>query len=132
MKTTALPPKRSVKTLLLILILSMAGMANAHPVDMNLAREVGAKFINANTRMNVTSGENLQLVTTYNTSHGDAAFHVFNTPQGFVIVSADNCATPILGYSDEGRPFKASWNRLSTASKTKLKLTKPRRSNGNW
>ena len=105
MKTTALPPKRSVKTLLLILILSMAGVANAHPVDMNLAREVGAKFINANTRMNVTSGENLQLVTTYSTSHGDAAFHVFNTPQGFVIVSADNCATPILGYSDEGRPF---------------------------
>ena len=29
-------------------------------------------------------------------------FYIFNTGNGFVIVSADDIATPVLGYSDEG------------------------------
>ena len=105
MKTASLHFRRVARALLFILSLGITGLANAHPVDIQLAREVGAKFINANSRMNITSAEGLQLVSTYRTSHNDAAFHVFNTPNGFVIVSADDCATPILGYSDEGRPF---------------------------
>ena len=86
---------------LIVLLLSLTLGAKANPVDMRLAREVGAKFINANTAMRVTPS-GLQLVTTYHTSSNDAAFHVFNTPKGFIIVSADDCATPILGYSEEG------------------------------
>ena len=80
-------------------------MTYAHPVDIQTAREVGVKFLNANTRMDMTRGEDLSLATTYNTVGGTAAFYVFNTTEGFVIVSADDCVTPILGYSDEGRPF---------------------------
>ena len=45
----------------------------------------------------------LQLAATYRTEQGASAFHVFNTSDGFVIVSADDCETPIIGYSREGR-----------------------------
>jgi hypothetical protein len=85
-----------------VLLLLTAVAAKANPVDMRQAREVGAKFISANTAMRVAANQDLQWVTTYRTANNDAAFHVFNTPKGFVIVSADDCARPILGYSDEG------------------------------
>jgi len=78
---------------------------NANPVDMRTAREVAMKFVNANANQPLRGEEDLQHLTTYRTEGGDAAFHIFNTPNGFVIVSADDCATPILGYSDEGRSF---------------------------
>ena len=87
---------------LLVVLLSLIAGAKANPVDMKLAREVGAKFINANTAMKVASDYDLHWVTTYRTDNKDAAFYVFNTQKGFVIVSADDCATPILGYSEEG------------------------------
>ena len=90
---------------LLMLLLATTLTAKANPVDMQTAREVAVKFVNANTRTPLRGTEDLQLVTTYRTESDDAAFHIFNTPNGFVIVSADDCATPILGYSDEGRPF---------------------------
>lgn len=45
----------------------------------------------------------MQLVTTYNTNDDDVAFYIFNSSNGFVIVSAVDYAIPILGYSDEGR-----------------------------
>jgi hypothetical protein len=89
--------------LLLVLLMSAFGM-NANPIDMRTAQEVAVKFMNANAKTSLRGTDDLQLVTTYNTSRGDAAFYVFNTSNGFVIVSADDCATPILGYSDEG-PF---------------------------
>jgi PKD repeat protein len=96
--------KHRILTLTLLLT-AITFAAEANPVDMNTAREVAMKFVNANTKTHLRGAEELQLVTTYSISRGDAAFHIFNTPNGFVIVSADDCATPILGYSDEGRPF---------------------------
>ena len=97
--------KKSLRNVLLVLLMGLVGMTQANPVDMQTAREVAMKFVNANSRTPLRGEEDLQLVTTYSTESNDAAFHVFNTPNGFVIVSADDCATPILGYSDEGRPF---------------------------
>ena len=96
--------KHRILTLTLFLS-AITFAAKANPVDMNIAREVALKFVNANTKTHLRSTDELQLATTYSISRGDAAFHIFNTPNGFVIVSADDCATPILGYSDEGRPF---------------------------
>ena len=90
--------------LMLVLLMSAFGM-NANPIDMRTAQEVAVKFMNANAKTPLRGTDDLQLVTTYNISRGDAAFYVFNTSNGFVIVSADDCATPILGYSDGGRPF---------------------------
>jgi hypothetical protein len=103
MQTKDLQPKKALRAALFFLLLSVVGMTKANPVDMQTAREVAMKFINANTRVPLRGEEDLQLVTTYKTESDDAAFHIFNTPNGFIIVSADDCATPILGYSDEGQ-----------------------------
>ena len=66
----------------------------AHPVDLQTAKTIATKFTGANE---------LQLATTYQTDKNIAAVYVFNTTDGFVIVSADDCETPIIGYSHEGR-----------------------------
>ena len=66
----------------------------ANPVDLETAQSVASKFMGT---------EELQLASTYQTDRNAAAFYVFNTADGFVIVSANDCETPIIGYSREGR-----------------------------
>ncbi len=66
----------------------------ARPVDLQTAQSIAVKFMGAS---------DAQLVFTYRTDKSAAAFYVFNTSDGFVIVSADDCETPIIGYSHEGR-----------------------------
>ena len=90
---------------LFLLLITAAFAAEANPVDLRTAREVAMKFVNANAKTPLRGENDLQLAKTYNINRGDAAFYVFNAPNGFVIVSADDCAYPILGYSDEGRRF---------------------------
>ena len=86
-----------------VFLLAMTVVSEANPIDIQTAREVAVKFMNANTKTPLRGVDDLQLVTTYSISRGDVAFYVFNTPNGFVIVSADDCFTPILGYSYEGQ-----------------------------
>ena len=66
----------------------------ARPVDIETAKTIASKFMETN---------DIQLAATYQTDKNAAAFYVFNTMCGFVIVSADDCETPIIGYSHEGR-----------------------------
>ena len=40
---------------LMVLLLATAVVAKANPIGLSTAREVGAKFINANTKMNVAN-----------------------------------------------------------------------------
>ena len=94
---------RRGKSLVLLLLFFLTLGAKANPVDMGQAREIGAKFINGSTSMRTTASS-LRHITTYRTDNNVAAFYVFNTSNGFVIVAADDCSTPILAYSDEG-PF---------------------------
>jgi hypothetical protein len=65
----------------------------AHPVDQASAHAVAVKFMGT---------RDLQLAATYKTDKNAPAFYVFNTTDGFVIVAADDCETPIIGYSLEG------------------------------
>ena len=84
-------------TNILSLIVAVFGLHHtltAHPVDLQTAQSVAVKF---------TGASDAQLVSTYRTDKSAAAFYVFNTEDGFVIVSADDCETPIIGYSHEGR-----------------------------
>lgn len=81
------------KLLTLCAFLGLLLSSTAHPVDLDLAKAIATKFMATN---------DLQLVTTYQTERNAAAFYVFNTTDGFVIVSADDCETPIIGYSREG------------------------------
>lgn len=91
---------KSLFLFVLLLITSMVTKAN--PVDLNKARQVGTKFLKANTSIRISDNTTLKHSATYRTSRNVAAFYIFNADEGFVIVSADDCARPILGYSVEG------------------------------
>ena len=83
--------------------LVITAFAHANPVDKETAKTIGAKFLQASTELKNVDADGLEFVTTYKMSDGNDAFYVFNTESGFVIVAADDCATPILGYSTEGQ-----------------------------
>ena len=80
--------------LLSIAIFGLTLCSMATPVDQTTAKSIASKFIGTN---------DLQFAATYRTESNVAALFVFNTTDGFVIVSADDCETPIIGYSHEGR-----------------------------
>ncbi len=89
------------KTILLfVFVLTWLIGANAASVDVEEARLLGLHFMKANTRV-----ENVQAVLAYTARDGQdrACFYVFSLiPKGFVVVSANACARPILGYATEG------------------------------
>ncbi len=75
------------------------GGLQAKPVDVATAKSLGIKFMNTNTAIRSAKAD---LVYTACADNGQAAFYVFAVqPKGFVIVSADDRAKPILGYSTE-------------------------------
>lgn len=87
------------KSLLLAVILLAFNSLFAAPVDVNRAKELGHKFVAANFEQKSNS---LELVYTMNSESGEPCFYVFSVSNhGFVMVSADDCAHPILGYSEE-------------------------------
>lgn len=89
--------KKTLFTLMFATLL-MGGM-QAKPVDTETAKSLGVKFMNANTEIKSAVAK---LTYTAFADNGQAAFYVFAVrPKGFVIVSADDRARPILGYSTE-------------------------------
>ena len=89
--------KNILNTLLLVALVT--GGLHAHPVDVAMAKSLGVKFMKANTAIKAATAE---LTYTAYAENGQAAFYVFAVqPKGFVIVSADDRAKPILGYSTE-------------------------------
>ena len=75
------------------------GQSIAFPVDVNRAQQLGLKFMQSNASKQVST---LTLAHTQMTESGTAALYVFNADDGYVIVSADDVAQPILAFSDEG------------------------------
>lgn len=89
--------KRAVFTLLFATL--FFGALQANPVDVATAKSLGLKFMKTNTAI---KAETAELTYTAYAENGQAAFYVFALqPKGFVIVSADDRAKPILGYSTE-------------------------------
>ena len=89
--------KKTIFTLLLTTLFFSALQAN--PVDVTRAKLLGVKFMKTNTAI---KSEAAELTYTAYAENGQAAFYVFALqPKGFVIVSADDRAKPILGYSTE-------------------------------
>ena len=82
------------RTLLLFALLGSFLTSFARPVDIETAKTIASKFMKTN---------DVYLAITYRVENNPAALYVFNTSDGFVIVSADDCETPIIGYSHEGR-----------------------------
>ena len=77
----------------------------AGPVDMVTARETAQRFVQEKShsgKLNgALSGQLTLAHTEWNSRMLDrAAFYVFNTSGGYIIVSGDDRAEPILGYGD--------------------------------
>lgn len=70
----------------------------ASPVDVEQARHMGMKYVQSHSAKQATE---LNLVYTEMTEAGNPAVYVFNFDNGFVLVSADDVARPILAFSDE-------------------------------
>lgn len=88
--------------LLFLSLLFVAGVTNAKPVDISRAQKLGQKFVLENFA-NARENNDLKLVYTGVSSRGEACFYAFNAGNsGFVIISADDCYRPVVGYSDEG------------------------------
>lgn len=75
-------------------VLGLCLGAGAKPVDQETAKAVAVKFMKTS---------DVRLSTVYRTDKSLPAFYVFNTIDGFVIVAADDCETPIIGYSHESQ-----------------------------
>lgn len=80
----------------------------AEQIKVKDAQQIAQSFIQA--KSGLRSGNAIHLTQTryvnesFRSTGGDVAYYVFNLGKndGFVIVSADDCAYPILGYSTEG------------------------------
>jgi hypothetical protein len=91
-----------MKKLLLLAVAAIMGigMVSAKSVDVNTAKALGHKFVQANFEQG--SAADLQLVYTFSNQRGESSLYVFDVDDnGFVIVSADDQFRPIVGYSKE-------------------------------
>ena len=77
-----------------LLSLTLGAMAN--PVDEERARQVATTFLNNNSARSVD-------LTNVSSVVGFSNVYVFSTEKSFVLVAADDCVQPILGYSLTGR-----------------------------
>ena len=90
------------KAFILFFVLLCSIGIYAHPIGVERAKELGLGFVNANLNQACQLND-LQLVYTGMSARGETSFYVFNFDNtGFVILSADDCYRPIVGYSDEG------------------------------
>lgn len=92
------------KSLIAILLVVIPMLIKAQYVPVDDAKSLGTKFLqNEKSQNNV----DLKLVYTEKNDAGVNCFYIFNNTKGFVIVSADKRAKPILAYSTEST-FKPS------------------------
>ncbi len=91
---------KKIKVLALSVLLS-AGFVKANPVTVSVAQKVAQNFYSA--KYSAVSS-NASLAYTERDANALPVFYVFNVNnnKGFVIVTADDAAHPIIGYSDEG------------------------------
>ena len=88
------------KTLFLTMTLALfVSQLIASPVDVNTARQLGLKYVQGNATRQVAE---LDLVYTQTTESGVDALYVFNFEGGYMIMSADDVALPILAFGEEG------------------------------
>lgn len=89
------------------IVILCSSVAFAKPVELDKARQVGATFLQSRgfDREDIAKMEDAMPTTKYNNlfqeNANNPAFYVFNVENGFVVVSGDDVAQPILGYSDE-------------------------------
>ncbi len=92
-----------MKKLLLIVsaLVVLAGQVLAAPVDVNTAKNLGAKYLTNNV-LSARGITEVQHVYTLSSDNGTPYLYVFNYDNGYVVVAADDRAYPILGYGESG------------------------------
>ncbi len=91
--------KKNITLLILLIACQVSGILMANPVTESQAQAVAASFFSAN---NAKSGATLGDKAVQTSVAFDELYIFCGTDNhGFVIVSADDCVTPILGYSFE-------------------------------
>lgn len=89
-------------SLSVLLFFSGFESASAAPVDTTVAKQAAVAFCQRNRYFSADP----QLVYTHTMDgqqNGLPTLYVYNLDNGFVIISADDAAEPVVGYSDEGR-----------------------------
>ena len=89
---------------LLVILALLLGIVSlqAKPVEVGTAQRLGRNFIQHKEMFAKNAVNDLDLAFTYRASNGMPTAYVFNFDGGYVIVAADDCSSPILGYSDQG------------------------------
>lgn len=94
------------KRLVLIGFCAVSTMCMAAPVSVETAKEKAAKFLTAHSalRRAVSKSELTLAYSGKDATTGAEVLYVFNRgeQEGFVIASGDDCAEPVLGFSDTG------------------------------
>ena len=108
---------RKLLSLVVAVVLGM-GAIFANPVDVNTAKALGQKYVQAKFEM--TRNADLTLYYTVTSDKGEPCAYVFNLgDEGFVIVAASDNVRPILGYSENGafdatNPYNGAMFMLET------------------
>ena len=86
-----------IKKIIPLFFVLGAGSLCAKPVTPSLAKKVAQNFYSQNAKIKV---ETVTLAYTQTSATGAALYYAFNinTSDGFVIVTADDVASPIIGY----------------------------------
>lgn len=86
------------------ILLLLPALLWAKPVSMNQAQLIAEKFINTTDKsLSTQSTQPRRLKRVAKQATDNPPYYIFNNEDGgFVIIAGDDCATPILGYSDEG------------------------------
>lgn len=97
-----------MKRIILLLFL-LPTLLLASPVDPNVAQQVAENFINApevnaDGSINYAPRKQRRLVCATQEAMNNHQYYIFNSTDndGYVIISADNVARPVLGFSDTG------------------------------
>lgn len=94
---------RSKNYLLLLILLAVGMSANSQQLSQNDAAEIARGFWVRHSIEQRKVRKNVEPELSYTASKGDEIlFYIFNSADGFVIVSGDSCTESILGYSESG------------------------------
>jgi hypothetical protein len=93
MKNNYLQKTKTV-VVLLVLLFACYVRANANPVDNGKARQMAANFLNINRAADLMD---------VSAEAGFSNVYVFTTENSFILMAANDCVQPILGYSLNGR-----------------------------
>ena len=94
----------------IIFMLFCSGVLQAKPIDLEKAKKVALSHLQLEKRFKSSNAIHLQSVRAHTTQtlrsdSPDSPYYVFNIGdnQGFIIISGDDVALPVLAYSDKGR-----------------------------